>query len=59
MRQSKCGFMIARNKTYYQYEFGDDWRHEVVLEKIQRAESAPKSCHGCGGKRDIGREKAS
>jgi len=27
-------FTLENNKAFYTYDFGDDWRHEVVLEKI-------------------------
>lgn len=35
--------LLAEGDTMvYVYDFGDDWRHEVVLEKILRSESATK-----------------
>jgi hypothetical protein len=34
-------FTAGRTRAKYRYDFGDDWRHEVVLEKIEpRAEGA-------------------
>jgi hypothetical protein len=35
----------------YQYDFGDDWEHEVVLEKIQRVEAALPHPVCLGGER--------
>jgi len=35
----------------YQYDFGDDWRHEVVLEKIQSADAESKRPECLGGDR--------
>jgi hypothetical protein len=30
----------------YRYDFGDDWQHRIVLEKISAAESVPVLCLG-------------
>jgi hypothetical protein len=35
----------------YVYDFGDDWRHQVVLEKIIPSAATPTQPLGCGGKR--------
>jgi hypothetical protein len=35
----------------YEYDFGDDWQHEVVLEKIQRVEAALPRPVCLGGER--------
>ena len=35
----------------YRYDFGDDWEHEIALEKVQSAESALKHPICLGGER--------
>lgn len=32
----------ARQKFYYEYDFGDDWLHEIVLEKVLKEDSGAK-----------------
>lgn len=54
-----CDVAKARTKIRYKYDFGDTWRHEIVVEKVlQDAEVAPPVCTGgaracppedCGG----------
>lgn len=38
-------------KFFYTYDFGDDWEHEIVLEKILKAESGQQYPICTGGKR--------
>ena len=32
----------ARNKFRYEYDFGDNWRHEILVEKILPPDPAMK-----------------
>lgn len=34
------GLLVERKKCVYTYDFGDNWRHEVILEKILPAEES-------------------
>lgn len=36
------GLLVERRKCIYIYDFGDDWRHEVVLEKILPVEEGKR-----------------
>jgi len=38
-------------RIYYEYDFGDSWGHDVVLERIVRPESGAKYPHVAGGAR--------
>jgi hypothetical protein len=40
-----------KRKFYYEYDFGDGWEHEIVVEKILEAEAGVKYPRCIGGKR--------
>lgn len=44
-------FLSPKDKALYEYDFGDGWEHEVVLEKILPAESGAKYPRCIGGAR--------
>jgi hypothetical protein len=44
-------FLFPKNKALYEYDFGDGWEHEIVLEKILPAESGIKYPRCISGKR--------
>jgi hypothetical protein len=64
-RRVRLGQLIVREKEkfVYEYDFGDDWRHEIVVERILPAElenpgptclagkrrAPPEDCGGIGG----------
>jgi hypothetical protein len=41
-----------RAKVVYSYDFGDDWRHDILVEKIVRAEPGVAYPRCTGGRRD-------
>jgi Plasmid pRiA4b ORF-3-like protein len=41
-----------RTKVVYRYDFGDDWRHDIVVEKIVPAEPGVAYPRCTGGRRD-------
>jgi Plasmid pRiA4b ORF-3-like protein len=41
-----------RTKVVYSYDFGDDWRHDIVVEKIIPAEPGVAYPRCTGGRRD-------
>jgi hypothetical protein len=44
-------FLSAKNKANYEYDFGDGWEHEVVLEKILPPVDGSKYPHCIAGER--------
>lgn len=52
----------VKDKMMYEYDFGDGWRHRIVLEKILEPDPAPKlqgvpsfgAGPGCAGGRPLG-----
>ena len=44
-------FLSAKNKANYEYDFGDGWEHEVVLEKILQSVVGNKYPQCIGGER--------
>jgi Plasmid pRiA4b ORF-3-like protein len=57
-RQDKATATLAqvagaeRAKVVYSYDFGDDWRHDIVVEKIAPAEPGVAYPRCTGGRRD-------
>jgi Plasmid pRiA4b ORF-3-like protein len=43
---------IEKAKVIYVYDFGDDWRHDIVVEKIRPAEPGVRYPRCTGGKGD-------
>jgi Plasmid pRiA4b ORF-3-like protein len=41
-----------RAKVVYSYDFGDDWRHDIVVEKVIQAEPGVAYPRCTGGRRD-------
>lgn len=41
----------ARSKISYTYDFGDDWEHDIVVEKILDPAQAPGALRCTGGRR--------
>jgi len=41
-----------RAKVVYRYDFGDDWRHDIAVEKIIPAEPGVAYPRCAGGRRD-------
>jgi hypothetical protein len=41
----------ARSKITYVYDFGDDWRHEILVEKVLDPDDAVTYPRGTGGRR--------
>jgi len=49
--------MTEGDSMMYEYDFGDDWKHEIVLERILAADSVPVICLGgerCCPPEDVG-----
>lgn len=54
----EAGFVLsellrkARTKFLYEYDFGDGWEHELIVERIDEVPEGHRACIGCiGGKR--------